>query len=157
MEFSDLSQYSYYQPKPFVDVFNVGWLGKGKPFPTGKPPNGFIKNLILAIESEDHIKISVNKIRSVHPCNICGEKNFKNIETKTPIGSSEIWIPRTDGGFFAAPSMIVHYIIDHHYLPPHSFISSVLGMDFDHVVDAQSEYARRAALAIKEASNKPDG
>jgi hypothetical protein len=151
MEFPDLSPYSYYQPKPFRDVLNVGWLGRGQVFPVGNVPSEFVEKLKLLMSDRRFAALAVNRIRSVHPCNVCGEREFSALGDAAggiPIGSAELWVPRSSGGFFAAPSMIIHYITDHRYLPPKLFVNSVVDVGWDDVVDAQSEYAKRASLAM---------
>jgi hypothetical protein len=42
------------------------------------------------------------------------------------IGSDEIWVPGENGRIYAAPSLIVHYVEEHNYLPPPPFIEAVL-------------------------------
>jgi hypothetical protein len=34
------------------------------------------------------------------------------------LGHAEVWIPARDGRIFVAPSMVYHYVVDHHYRPP---------------------------------------
>lgn len=43
---------------------------------------------------------------------------------RTPLGMSEIWLTN-DTGWFAAPSLVIHYITDHGYLPPSAFVRAV--------------------------------
>ncbi len=41
------------------------------------------------------------------------------------LGSAEIWVIANDGKIFACPDLILHYIVDHNYLPPEEFIEAV--------------------------------
>jgi hypothetical protein len=45
------------------------------------------------------------------------------------LGSAEVWVPRSGGGAFAAPDLIIHYIRRHHYMPPNEFIEHCLRFD----------------------------
>lgn len=152
MHFPDLSLYSYYQPQSFADVLNVGWIGRGQAFPVGKASHDFLDKLKLLIREGSHFE--VNRMRSVHPCNVCGERDFATLNSRAgiPVGAAEIWVPRVGGGFFASPSMILHYVMDHNYLPPDSFIDSVLAIKIEQLIDAQSEYTKRSALVMEKAT-----
>lgn len=40
-------------------------------------------------------------------------------------GNGELWFTAPDGTHYAAPTLVVHYIDEHSYLPPPAFISAV--------------------------------
>ena len=42
------------------------------------------------------------------------------------LGTSEVRVFGEDGNIFAAPTLIYHYMKDHHYRPPDQFIMAVL-------------------------------
>lgn len=150
MYFKDMSQYSYYQSKPFEGVLNVGWLEREHSYSKGVSPLGFVEKLSHVMRLNDISSVHVNRIRSIHPCNLCGEYSFEEIDPmgNLLVGASEIWIPRLSGGFFAAPSMLIHYVDHHHYLPPKEFVDAVIAFDSTKPFNAQVEYDRRAAIAM---------
>lgn len=47
-------------------------------------------------------------------------------EESVMLGSAEIWVPGREGCIYAAPTLIVHYVEAHEYLPPPEFIEAVL-------------------------------
>jgi hypothetical protein len=105
----------YVEERPYgVNAIKVGWLDKGKPY-TKMEDSDFNKlaNLILKLEE---IGPSVYT-KGWHNCPFCG--NHKS--------STQFQI-RLKGGktFYDAPEMIIHYIIDHEYLPPQEFIDAVM-------------------------------
>ena len=42
------------------------------------------------------------------------------------LGNGEIRVTGEDGTVYAAPTMIAHYVAEHHYLPPQEFVDAVL-------------------------------
>jgi hypothetical protein len=141
MYFEDLTSYSYYQKKPIEKVKNVGWLDQTKTFSTGKVTGKFLEKLRNLIACVNKTNVHVNPIRGIHPCNLCGEDLIKIEGKDRPIflGSSEIWIPYRED-YFAAPSMILHYIEEHNYIPPPEFIESVMEFDMEYPFNGQSVY-----------------
>lgn len=143
MYFQDLTNYSYYLGFEISEVKNVGWIDAEHPYQKGSAPEAFVEKLRTLIGGTEMLDVHVNMIRSVHPCNLCGETNVQVNGATRPIllGSSEIWIPSTSGnGYFAAPSMILHYMEVHEYLPPENFIEAVMAMDAKSEFIAQSVY-----------------
>lgn len=141
MYFADLTNYIYYRNSSFKEVFNIGWLELDCSFRSKKPNAEFLNKLGLLMKGSDYCDVHVNKIRSLHPCNICGEDNVREIvdEVNLLLGATEIWIP-FDAGWFAAPSMILHYVSVHHYDPPHAFVNAVMKMRLDEKYIAQDVY-----------------
>ncbi|MEV0367320.1 hypothetical protein, partial [Nocardia fusca] len=47
------------------------------------------------------------------------------------LGSAEIRVPvpQTPRHMFAAPNLIIHYVIEHGYLPPDAFVAAVMEYD----------------------------
>jgi hypothetical protein len=141
MYFRDLTNYSYYQIKELSNVQNIGWLDKEHSFCTGKVTHDCIKKIRHVIAGSTAVNVHVNNIRGIHPCNLCGEDAIK-IEGRRGeifLGSSEIWLP-TNEGYFASPSMILHYIEDHDYLPPQQFIDAVMLMNMEKQFNGQQIY-----------------
>lgn len=132
MYYKDLSLYAYKLSTPIESIFNVGWLDKAEKFPKGEVPPDFLNKLKAVIAGTPSFDANFNRIRGVHPCALCGERNIEieEGEQSEVLGMSEILIPEEgQGGYFASPSMVYHYVSEHGYLPPESFIKAVLSID----------------------------
>lgn len=143
MYFEDLSPYRYRLPFPLPGVRCVGWLDRGHPYATGRFSVKMAEKLEAAIQlRDDMFDIHVNVVRGVHPCNFCG-KDIELIarDKKTLLGMSEIWIP--DGpDWLASPSLAIHYMRDHGYLPPSAFARAVEKLSTRDRVRGQEAYDR---------------
>ena len=137
MHFKDLTPYEFYLSFKLTDVLNVGWLTSDSCFEKRAPSRFLVDKLTNILLSDDPHEFRVNPIRCVHSCNLCGAHEFS-----TPfIGSCELWIPAgVTGGYFAAPSLIIHYIEAHHYRPPEDFDESVINLDLKAIFNAQQVY-----------------
>lgn len=96
------------------------------PFESGPTPDGLIQKLEGIVQLRtDFFDAHVNVVRGIHACEFCG-KEVKLIANckEVLLGMSEIWLP-DDSGWLASPSLIVHYITDHGYLPPPIFVQAV--------------------------------
>jgi len=97
-----------------VKAIKVGWLDEGKPFP--KWGDDDFDKLALLILKLEEIGPGVYT-KGYHHCPFCG--NHKS--------STQFQIRLKDGKtFYDAPNMIMHYIIEHEYLPPQEFIDAVM-------------------------------
>ena len=143
MFFPDLGEYSYYTTRAFPRVKAVGWLDDVHPFETGPIDPMLKEKLKILMLGNERINVHVSPIRGVHPCNLCGADDF--YESELRIGSTEIWIPDGQGGFYASPSMIFHYITEHQYLPQVQFIDAIEGFDLHSGFNAQMQYEKLAA------------
>jgi hypothetical protein len=150
MYFDDLSHYGYYMPKALDSVLNVGWLEHDKPYSVGAAPPVLVNRLAQVMSLEGTTCVHVNRIRSTHPCNLCGADSFNDVDPsgKLLVGASEIWIPRSGGGFFAAPSMLLHYIVRHGYMPPVEFSAALMEFDIKKPYLAQAAYEELAATVM---------
>jgi hypothetical protein len=125
MHFDDLSPYCYGLPRPLENVRNVGWLWKDKDYPTRK-----VAGLVEALKRWA-VGAAANRMRGYELCRFCPPVGYQQMSSiwngdTLWLGSSEIWIPDGTGGIFAAPSLIVHYVEAHDYLPPSEFIDAAL-------------------------------
>lgn len=137
MYYEDLTFYEYYLPFKIRNVLNVGWLDKDVDFHKGEVPFELVEKLHKILVEDGAFRARVNQIRGMHPCCLCGALEFDS----PFIGSCELWIPAKDkDAYFAAPSMIVHYIKEHGYCPPKEFVEAVLGEDFDSAFNGQEVY-----------------
>lgn len=145
MYFDDMANYRYFLPSEMKGVLTVGWLDSTHAYCTGEVDIVAIDRLRrLICGCYPELKVHVNQIRGQHPCNLSGEyvETRCDREQSIGLGSSEIWIPAGDR-IFAAPSMILHYIEAHSYLPPPEFLSAIQSLDETQIFDGQQEYERR--------------
>jgi len=128
VRYADLTKYRYSINYPGRKVFNVGWLGEGRDFPTGDE-RGLYEKLL------PYCAHSIEPKPGVYPCPICGETMpSKQWGTKKfSLGHSEIRVVIEDV-WYASPTMILHYVERHHYRPPLDFIRACF-----HGVDPTSQ------------------
>jgi hypothetical protein len=122
--FEDLSPYSYSIPSNtpigvdigrYASAVNVGWLADGYTFEIGSSPKKLLSKLRKLAK---HAK---NPMFGFHECDICVSS-----WRRTPHGNGEIHVVGSDDLMYIAPTLIVHYIAAHKYLPPAAFIDAVL-------------------------------
>lgn len=121
--FADLTTHTYFLHEPEPGVLNIGWLGEGNPIPTGPVPQRFVDTL------EKLCAHPVNLHRGYHFCEYCEEHRAK--------GNGQIRVCSAQGIWYAAPTMVHHYVSAHHYQPPEEFIDAVLQPA--HVADRVTE------------------
>jgi hypothetical protein len=150
MYFEDLSPYCYLMKLGLDNVLNVGWLDASHPFDNGDRSFSFASTLRAVVaEPHENADVHVNRMRGVHPCNLCGEENLPIRDhrgLRYNLGMSEIWIPG-DGLWYAAPSMVLHYVEAHRYLPPREFVLAVERFDTNEPYKAQDVYHALMAAA----------
>jgi hypothetical protein len=125
--FKDDSPYGYLPE--FIDgSVNIGWLDAAEPYTTGDVPAEFVERLVELCRN------SVNRTRGWHYCNLCpkpAESFPQPITVKSPtgdfpVGFGEIRVQSKDGVRYAAPDLVAHYVVEHHYRPPEQFVHAVL-------------------------------
>lgn len=135
--FEDLTPYTYSpgdDEQPPAEVLNVGWLERGHDFPHGPTPGGLIQGLFELCKRPTHVT------RGIHFCDLCERltpeeyrarwhdlTTFTVDDEKVHIGSAEIRVTGPSGTLYAAPTLIIHYVSTHGYLPPADFIAGALG------------------------------
>ncbi|MGW0992682.1 DUF7919 family protein [Streptomyces sp. NPDC002523] len=136
--YEDLSPYEYWKtvwplnpPERAEDYLNIGWLGRDREFPRGNCPAGFVDHLI------DMASSPRNLTRGVHHCEFCDQKSPLRAESLKSgnvahLGNGEIAIKTSSGLTYIAPTLIVHYVAEHNYLPPAGFIDAVMDHKEDH-------------------------
>ena len=123
-EFQDLSVYEY-SPSDKAMV-NVGWLGHDYGFPTGHPADEVVEQLIIRAAEQ------VNVMRGTHDCPFCDEESpIRILSPLVPkgwvsLGMGEIHVQGLNRVVFAAPTLVIHYITAHQYLPPEPFLVALL-------------------------------
>lgn len=126
--YEDETPYRYMSE--FVDrALNIGWLDKSVPYQTGEVPGIFAEKLT---ELARH---PINLTRGWHYCNLCHRPSQSEFpqpvtvhssEGDFQVGHGEIRVNGKNGIRYAAPDMIIHYVLDHGYRPPAEFIDAVL-------------------------------
>ena len=110
--FPDLSPFNYGPSQPYCgdyEVLSIGWLDGEHEYPKSIP-NAERLNQVKSLLTESRC---INLTFGVHLCEICGQE--------TGNGEYHAYNPRTNK-IYAAPTLIVHYIEEHHYAPPEEFI-----------------------------------
>jgi hypothetical protein len=112
--FADLTPYKY-TGEDEHQALNVGWLGWWHRFPKEETAAEFRQRL-AAICSRP-----IGLSGAVHTCEYCwfsaGDGTWAD---------GQIRVQGRDGTWYAAPTMIHHYVTVHHYRPPDPFIAAVL-------------------------------
>lgn len=120
--YADLSPYEYLGGQP--PMLNVGWLGNASGFPIGVVAPDIVETLIRLAESQDNIT------RGVHFCEFCSTESpirlpARNDRGFVSLGMGEIHVRDSQGNAFSAPSLIIHYILEHKYFPPQIFLAAI--------------------------------
>ena len=131
--FEDGTAYEYFPGQE--PATNVGWLDEGHGYPMGPVPRAFVETL------SGLCRVGVLPMRGVHYCDLCTPKRERRsyadlVSTVVQssagdyyVGNAEIRVPRSNGVPYAAPNMVIHYVVVHGYCPPEGFIEAVLSLD----------------------------
>ena len=122
--YADRATYSY-GAAPDSSLICAGWLARGHSFRSASAPDGFLDRLAWRCVNQLE-----RKYRGIHVCELCSpdEADYVSIlhrGRKTVLGMAEITV-RTKSGDYAPPSLNVHYVAAHGYLPPDDFVRAVL-------------------------------
>lgn len=116
--FADLTPYQYGLPEPEPDVLNVGWLDVGYPFHRGETSSEFREALSRLVERPILLD------RGFHVCNFCPrDRRDNNYPSR---GNGQTRVLGRNGIWYAAPTMVRHYVVTHQYQPPPEFVDAVL-------------------------------
>ena len=115
--FPDLTTHTYMFGREERDVLNIGWLGEGNPMPIGETSREFHDRLAALCEN------CIGKHRGAHCCEYC---TADSVPTSLYYGNGQIRVRDRSGTWYAAPTLIHHYVVDHSYLPPPAFIDAVM-------------------------------
>ena len=124
--FPDLSAYSYSSDdRPML---NVGWLGRGKSFEMGDVGREAWDELVRLASDP------VNIMRGLHDCEFCDVESPVRVPSDysakgfASLGTGEIRVRGEGGRLYVAPTLLLHYIQSHNYLPPEDFIQAVYAL-----------------------------
>ncbi|PZF73900.1 DUF7919 family protein [Taibaiella soli] len=126
MFFKDFTEYKNTKGR----VLHIGWLEPEHDYEKGEVDEKVVKKLIAL-----HDREATCLTRGVHLCGFCPpERGWVYLQEGKHriLGHAEIWVPNNDQAkTFAAPSLIIHYILEHGYRPPQEFIDAVMGFDLN--------------------------
>jgi hypothetical protein len=125
MYYEDLSPYSFTKMRSRAALLNVGWLEPGEQFQTGNTPDDVTAKIALTT------LVLRNPMRGIHRCAFCNHENIYEIldGKRILLGMSEVWFPSpTSEIIFVAPSMLLHYVNRHQYLPPADAVQAILAL-----------------------------
>lgn len=136
-------------------VKNVGYLWSGNTYPKGDVSGSFFDRLVAVVEKPFICSCGY------HECNLgwCGlsqhlrsQPIFRHSGRLLSLGSYDVFVPDSNT-VYAAPSLILHYIRHHRYLPPKCFQTAVLECPapgsadyFAAITRVAPEFARRLGL-----------
>lgn len=112
MFFEDLSPYPSHAPD--VRLVSVGWLERGRTYPTGHVDRRVYDSLVAMRTNPWQPFV----IPGVHECGLC---RFEG-EAR---GVLNLFVPAA-GRMYVCPELIVHYMNAHGYAPPAVFCEAVL-------------------------------
>lgn len=122
--FPDMSDYCYHHNGIRPKTKTVGWLSREHTFEKEMPSQEHLTLLW------DFCTVQTMQMRGFHLCELCEnpERSHllvqRNGETLS-LGSAEIRVFGNDGTIYAAPNLIYHYVRDHGYRPPQSFLTAL--------------------------------
>ncbi|MFJ2738124.1 hypothetical protein ACIO3O_00495 [Streptomyces sp. NPDC087440] len=121
--FPDLSPYTY-EPSE-RHMVNVGWLSGRHRYPKGLVADVVVNALkVLCARPE-------NQMRGYHQCEFCralapsvlgGDSGTNEVF----LGSAEVHVEGAEGVVYAAPTLVLHYILEHQYCPPRKFCEAAV-------------------------------
>jgi hypothetical protein len=122
--YDDLTPYAY--GTSAEPMLNIGWLGSGSPFPTGDTPPEVIDGLLVLADNQQNI------MRGLHDSAFCNEDSPVRLPAPgtrrgwVSLGMGELHARGEDRRLYSAPSLVIHYILRHRYMPPAPFQAAVL-------------------------------
>lgn len=125
MYYEDMSAYSYTKMKSRASLVNVGWLDFNAPFHTECAPSAFVEKVTLVTP------LLRNPTRGIQGCALCDHEHiYERIDgQKFLLGMSEVWFPSpTSETIYIAPSLLLHYVKRHKYLPPAKVVQDVIAL-----------------------------
>jgi len=151
--FTDLTPYTYCLAPGIEDsdhALNIGWLGRGHDFPRGEADRGLVHALLMCATRP------VREKRGFHDCDLCSQTGWSGptsmaLEGRAlKLGNGEIRVRAHDGRWYAAPTLIAHYVAAHNYLPPAPFVDAVLRKAASFYLLTGEQLSRLTALSIED-------
>lgn len=120
--FADIAPCTLYGYYP--SVVAVGWLEPEHPYTKGAADPAFVSALAEALVDP----WAPAALAGRHSCRFCGDDrshSFMHGDRRIALGVSNVLVPSAVS-VYLAPSLVLHYIADHGYLPPRMFVEAVL-------------------------------
>lgn len=122
--YEDLSKFEH-KGKIEKKTFSIGWIEDDTNFNKGKVSEQFIKSLF------EYVKFPINPTRSIYKNLVLDGENVSFVACYNGynilLGTAEIRvIDNCNDTVYAAPNLILHYVMNHNYLPPENFINAVI-------------------------------
>ena len=110
-----------------VDAVAVGWLDPSHSYPSGRTEEAFVSRLFDACANH-----ATARTRGWHACSFCARASdapcpvvvTSGGESLT-LGDAEIRVVAEDGSWFVAPTLVLHYVVEHGYRPPDLFVRAI--------------------------------
>jgi hypothetical protein len=129
MKYADLTPYTYtYGTVPEgVVALNVGWL-EDDDCRKGETPAGFVEALGRLCRQHAHARM-----RGYQSCALKHEDEPADYPVTAEVdgeqltlGDAEVRVVAENGDWLVAPTLVLHYVAEHGYLPPEPFVEAVL-------------------------------
>ena len=111
--YADLASCDYF-PFSRPALRAIGWLERGKPFPTGNVQPG-VYEALCQMETQPWEPVPV---MGWHTCDLC-------LCEPAASGCKNLFVPG-DGVIYVCPELVTHYMSAHCYQPPACFCKAVL-------------------------------
>lgn len=123
--YADLSPCDYFPSDVQGKLVAVGWLDAEFPYPKGDVDSEFVARLVELLADPWQPAVAMGR----HECPFCrfsgGPATFQFKNTTVNMGVSNVFVPAS-GAIYVAPSLILHYIDSHGYVPPERFQQAVM-------------------------------
>lgn len=145
--FPDLSKYAYGSDGGASEDVNIGWLAAEHEFTRGAVAAEVVDALLTCCTRP------VRLYRGMHSCDLCEVPLFwmrfdGPFGRDVSIGNGEIRVCGSDGRWYAAPTLVAHYVAHHEYLPPHAFCDAVVSHARSLYVVRGEQFQRFEAMNI---------
>ena len=125
--YQDLSPFSELGLPPSESVLAVGWLDAGNDYKKGQVSRDVADSLLGLLSNVWEPGVTAGR----HRCTFCyitgGPTSIYASDRSIELGSSNLYLPsESQKVLYVAPSLIVHYMDAHEYLPPAEFQEAVL-------------------------------
>lgn len=147
--FEDLSEYAYLPSR--ARMWNVGWLSPGHDFQRGGVRDDLVDRLALLADHPE------NKTPDHNDCHMCSRTfplRVHRAGVSPLLGTAEIHVTDARAHIFAAPTLVIHYIIEHRYVPPMVFQDA---LDFGLAFPEMSLVGDETRCSTRFASPEPVG
>ncbi len=122
--YQDLTACDYFGSKSKARLLAVGWLERGHAYPNGQLDD--LRPLFELCRKPWQPTLFLGW----HDCSLCdsaeGPGSFEADGESVNIGTYNLFVPDLPSDcIYVAPTMILHYIEAHNYLPPEGFLEAV--------------------------------